>query len=158
VTADFLRRPAVASKAMADDTTRHTGNQPQSDRFRQEAAFVHDEAAPLPQPARMEHNVQFMDLASACTQFAVTAGRTVPKPRRAPFDDAERETALHSLSRVRAPADRTENTVTRGEADLDQQLQKLLQGSGQQPWGGAFPLTSTPKPSCPPSWRPVPPD
>lgn len=158
VATDFLRRPAVASKAMADDTARHPVNEAQSDRFRQEAAFVHDEAAPLPQPARLEHNVQFMDLAAARTLFTVTVGRIVPKLREAPCDDAEHETALHGLSRVRVSADWTENAVTRGEADLDEQLQKLLKGSGEQPWGGAFPLTSTPKPSCPPSWRPVPPD
>ncbi|PWI46206.1 DUF6192 family protein [Streptomyces sp. ICBB 8177] len=131
VTTDFLRRPAVASKAMADDTARHAVNEAQFDRFRQEAAFVHDEAAPLPQLARMEHNVQFMDLVAACTQFVVTAGRIVPNLRGAPFDDAERETVLHGLSRVRASADWIENAVTRGEVDLDEQLQKLLKGSGE---------------------------
>lgn len=131
VTTDFLRRPAVASKAMADDTARHAVNEAQFDRFRQEAAFVQGEAAPLPQLARMEHSVQFMDLVAACTQFIVTAGRIVPNLRGTPFDDAERETVLHGLSRVRALADWIENAVTRGDVDLDEQLQKLLKGSGE---------------------------
>ncbi|WP_234332095.1 DUF6192 family protein [Streptomyces sp. NRRL F-5650] len=73
------------------------------------AAFVQDAAGPLPQLARMEHNAQFMDLVVACTQFVVTAGRIVPKLRGTPFDDPERETVLHGLSRVRASADWIEN-------------------------------------------------
>jgi hypothetical protein len=60
VTTDFLRRPAIASKAMADDTARHAVNEAQFDRFRQQAQFVHQEAAP--QLQRMEHSAQFMDL------------------------------------------------------------------------------------------------
>ncbi|MEU9057204.1 DUF6192 family protein [Streptomyces sp. NPDC048384] len=131
VATDFLRRPAVASKAMADDTARHAVNEAQFDRFRQEAAFVQDEAAPLPQLQRMEHNVLFMDLVAACTQFAVSAGRIVPNLRGEPYDDAERETVLRCLARVRASADWIENAVTRGEVDLDEQLQKLLKGSGE---------------------------
>ncbi|WP_278045811.1 DUF6192 family protein [Streptomyces sp. BK022] len=35
-TADFLRRPAIASKAMADDTARHAVNEAQFDQFRQQ--------------------------------------------------------------------------------------------------------------------------
>lgn len=131
VATDFLRRPAVASKAMADDTARHAVNEAQFDRFRQEAQFVQNEAAPLPQLARMEHNAQFMDLVAACTQFAVSAGRIVPNLRGEPYDDAERETVLRCLARVRASADWIENAVTRGEVDLDEQLEKLLKGSGE---------------------------
>lgn len=36
VATDFLRRPAVASKAMADGTARHAGNEAQFDQFRQQ--------------------------------------------------------------------------------------------------------------------------
>ncbi|MFI9825557.1 DUF6192 family protein [Streptomyces sp. NPDC052013] len=129
VATDFLRRPAVASKAMADDTARHAVNEAQFDRFRQQVQFVHEEAAP--QLARMEHNAQFMDLVAACTQFAVTAGRIVPNLRGEPYDDAERETICRGLARVRAAVDWIEKAVTRGEVDLDEQLQKLLKGSGE---------------------------
>lgn len=79
VTTDFLRRPAVANKAMADDTARHAVNEAQFDRFRQQAQFVHEEAAP--QLQRMEHSAQFMDLVAACAQFVTTAGRIVPNLR-----------------------------------------------------------------------------
>lgn len=57
VTTDLLRRPAVANKAMADDTARHAVNEAQFDRFRQQAQFVHEKAAP--QLQRMGHSVQF---------------------------------------------------------------------------------------------------
>ncbi|MGW3635926.1 DUF6192 family protein [Streptomyces sp. NPDC005122] len=129
VAADFLRRPAVASKAMADDTARHAVNEAQFDRFRQEVQSVREEAAP--QLRRMEHNAQFMDLVAACTQFAVTAGRIVPNLRGASYDDAERGTICRGLSRVRAAADWIENAAMRGEVDLDEQLEKLLKGSGE---------------------------
>lgn len=36
VATDFLRRPAVASKAIADDTARHAVNEAQFDQFRQQ--------------------------------------------------------------------------------------------------------------------------
>jgi hypothetical protein len=132
VATDFLRRPAVASKAMADDTARHAVNEEQFDQFRQQVQYGQEEAAPqLDQLRRMEHNTQFMDLVAACTQFTVTAGRIVPNLRGEPYDDAERETILRGLARVRASADWIENAVTRGEVDLDEQLQKLLKGSGE---------------------------
>lgn len=129
VTTDFLRRPAVANKAMADDTARHAVNEAQFDRFRQQAQFVHEEAAP--QLQRMEHSAQFMDLVAACAQFVTTAGRIVPNLRGETYDAAERDTIGRGLSRVRAAADWIENAVTRGEVDLDEQLQKLLKGSGE---------------------------
>jgi len=129
VTTDFLRRPAVANKAMADDTARHAVNEAQFDRFRQQAQFVHEEAAP--QLQRMEHSAQFMDLVAACAQFVATAGRIVPNLRGEHYDDGERETIGRGLSRVRAAADWIENAVTRGEVDLDEQLEKLLKGSGE---------------------------
>lgn len=89
VTTGFLRRPAVANKAMADDTARHAVNEAQFDRFRQQAQFVHEEAAP--QLQRMEHSAQFMDLVAACAQFVTTAGRIVPNLRGERYD-AERDT------------------------------------------------------------------
>ncbi|MFF4518511.1 DUF6192 family protein [Streptomyces mirabilis] len=132
VATEFLRRPAVASKAMADDTARHAVNEAQFDQFRQQVQYGQEEAAPqLDQLRRMEHNTQFMDLVAVCTQFTVTAGRIVPNLRGELYDDAERETILRSLARVRALADWIENAVTRGEVDLDEQLQKLLKGSGE---------------------------
>jgi Family of unknown function (DUF6192) len=46
------------------DTARHAVNEAQFHRFRQQAQFVHQEAAP--QLQRMEHSAQFMDLVAAC--------------------------------------------------------------------------------------------
>ncbi len=129
VTTDFLRRPAVASKAMADDTARHAVNEAQFDRFRQQAQFAREEA--VSQLQRMEHSAQFMDLVAACAQFVTTAGRIVPNLKGEHYDDAERDTIGRGLARVRAAADWIENAVTRGEIDLDEQLQKLLKGSGE---------------------------
>ncbi|WP_249402395.1 DUF6192 family protein [Streptomyces sp. YIM 121038] len=129
VTTDFLRRPAVATKAMADDTARHAVNEAQFDRFRQQAQYVQQEAAP--QLQRMEHGTQFMDLVAACAQFVATAGRIVPNLKGEHYDDAERDTIERGLSRVRAAADWIENAVTRGEVDLDEQLTRLLKGSGE---------------------------
>ena len=65
VTTDFLRRPAVADRAMADDTARHAVNEAQFDRFRQQAQFVHQEAAL--QLQRMEHS-------AALAEYLIHAG------------------------------------------------------------------------------------
>ncbi|MGW4171970.1 DUF6192 family protein [Streptomyces chartreusis] len=42
VTTDYPRRPAVASKATADDTARQAIDEAPHDRFRQNARFVHE--------------------------------------------------------------------------------------------------------------------
>ncbi|MGW5609039.1 DUF6192 family protein [Streptomyces sp. NPDC003753] len=55
----------------------------------------------------------------------------LPNLRGEHYDDAERDTVSRGLSRVRAAADWIENAVTRGEVDLDEQLQRLLKGSGE---------------------------
>ncbi|MDQ0946036.1 DUF6192 family protein [Streptomyces sp. V1I1] len=55
----------------------------------------------------------------------------MPNLRGEHYDDGERETIGRGLSRVRAAADWIENAVTRGEVDLDEQLEKLLKGSGE---------------------------
>ncbi|MFI5688122.1 DUF6192 family protein [Streptomyces sp. NPDC051636] len=102
VTTDFLRRSAVASKAMADDTARPAVN---------EAQFVQEEAAP--QLQRMELSAQFMDLVAACAQLVTTAGRIVPNRRGEHYNDAERDAIGRGLARVSATADLTENAVTR---------------------------------------------
>ncbi|MFH9426628.1 DUF6192 family protein [Streptomyces sp. NPDC017529] len=128
VTTDFLRRPEVASKAMADDTARHMVNEAQFDRFRQDVQFTQSSA---PQLQRLEHGAQFMDLVAACAQFVATAGRIVPNLEGEDYDYGERETIAKGLERVRAAADWIENAVTRGEVDLDEQLAKLLKGQGE---------------------------
>jgi hypothetical protein len=128
VTTDFLRRPAVAAKAMADDTARHMANEAQFDRFRQQVQSTHEQA---PQLRRMEHNAQFMDLIAACAQFVATAGRIVPNLRGEHYDDAERDTISRGIARVRAAADWIEGAAMRGEVDLDEQLARLLKGPGE---------------------------
>lgn len=72
-----------------------------------------------------------MDLVAACAQFVATAGRIVPNLRGEQYDAGERDTISRGLSRVRAAADWIEGAVTRGEVDLDEQLTKLLKGSGE---------------------------
>ncbi|NGO68076.1 DUF6192 family protein [Streptomyces boncukensis] len=129
VITDFLRRPDVATKAMADDTARHAVNEAQFDRFRQEVQFTHQEAAP--QLQRMEHGAEFMDLVAACAQFVATAGRIVPNMKGEHYGEAERDTVGRGLARVRAAADWIEGAVMRGETGLDEQLAKLMKGEGE---------------------------
>ena len=116
VTTDYLRRPAIASKAMADDTARHAVNEAQFDRFRQQAQFVHQEAAP--QLQRMEHSAQFPRLRPQRTPLGPVHPRLalllrrrprirpdvlVPAPRRlrlGPEDDVAEITATQLRSVV----------------------------------------------------------
>nr|WP_257234820.1 DUF6192 family protein [Streptomyces sp. JV178] len=64
---------------------------------------------------------------------AVRHHRRQDRPRPARRALRRRRTRHHSqgLARVRAAADWIENAVTRGEVDLDEQLMRLLKGSGE---------------------------
>lgn len=117
VATDYLRRPAVASKAMADDAARHAVNEAQFDQFRQQVQYGQEEAAPqLDQLRRMEHNTQFMDLVAVCTPFTVTAGRIVPTCGVSPTTTPNARRSCGALrgcgrrrtgSRTRSPAARS---------------------------------------------------
>ncbi|MGW3044659.1 DUF6192 family protein [Kitasatospora sp. NPDC001159] len=125
VVTDFLRRPQVAAKAMADDTARHLVNDAQFQRFRQQTDQVREQ---VPALERIEHSADYLDLVAACAQFTATAGRIVPMLRGHRFRDGERSAVERGLARVRAAAEWIEGAVATGNVSLDAQLARLLRG------------------------------
>jgi hypothetical protein len=125
VATDFLRRPQVAAKAMADDTARHLVNDAQFQRFRESVDTAREQ---VPVVQRVEHSADYLDLVAACAQFVATAGRIVPALRGHAFTDDEGTTVQRGLARVRAAVEWMETAVTTGDTNLDGQLAKLLRG------------------------------
>jgi hypothetical protein len=125
VVTDFLRRPAVAAKAMADDTARHLVNDAQFQRFREQTDQVREQ---VPVLERIEHSADYLDLVAACAQFTATAGRIVPTLRGHRFSENERIAVERGLARVRAAAEWIEGAVATGNVSMDAQLARLLRG------------------------------
>ncbi|WP_083268738.1 DUF6192 family protein [Lentzea guizhouensis] len=125
VTTDFLRRPEVASRTMADTTARHAVNRAQVDHSRQAAHVVRQRT---PELRRLEHTAGFMELVGACTAFVATIGRAVPASRGQRFTEDEAATVHKGAARVRAAVDWLESAVDTGNTSLDQGLAKLLRG------------------------------
>lgn len=125
VTTDFLRRPEVASRTMADTTARHAVNRAQVDHSQQATHIVRQRT---PELRRIEHTAGFMELVGACSAFVATIGRAVPASRGQRFTEDEVATVHRGAARVRAAVDWLESAVDTGNTSLDEGLAKLLRG------------------------------
>ncbi|MFI9255439.1 DUF6192 family protein [Streptomyces sp. NPDC053069] len=120
VATDFLRRPEVAQRAMADDTARHLVNQAQVDRSRQAGEDCRRESVSPVAPVvkRIEHAIEFLDLVGACQRFVTAAGRVVPQLRDRQLSGDEQSVVHKNVGRVRATCEWVETAVDTGEVDL----------------------------------------
>lgn len=125
VATDFLRRPAVAFKAMTDPTAKHAVNRAQVEHSRQAGEVVRQRS---PQIERIRRTGEFVDLVGACTAFVASVGRAVPALRGHVFSEDERATVHRAVSRVRAACDWIESAVDTGNVSLDEGLERLLRG------------------------------
>lgn len=126
--ADFLRRPEVAARAMADDTARHLVNQAQAERSRQAETEFRRRTPLRPALERIDHTEEFLDLVAACQRFVASCTRAVPRLRGRTLEQAERATVAANLARVRAAADWVETAVATGMVDMDAELARMLRG------------------------------
>ncbi|MEU2685952.1 DUF6192 family protein [Streptomyces hygroscopicus] len=132
VATDFLRRPAVASRAAGDDTARHLFNKAQSDRWRQDEETEpvpgrpEDPVAPVVR--HLDRTIEFLDLIGACHKFVAATGRLVPQMRGRRLSDDEQDLIHKNVARVRATCEWVEAAVGSGHLDMDEELAKLLRG------------------------------
>lgn len=128
VTTGLLRRPAVAFKAMSDDTARHQVNHAQVERGRQAREHFEQSSPAAPAVKRIDRTVEFLDLITACHAFVAASGRVVPGLRDRQLDEDERVIVHENIARVRATLDWIETAVDTGKVDVDGKLARLLQG------------------------------
>lgn len=125
VATDLLRRPAVATKAMTDDTARHLVNRAQIDRSQQAGEITRHQ---MPAAERIAVTTQFVDLVGACTAFVTAIGRVLPELQGHRFTKVERAAVHTNVARVRATADWIETAADTGNVGLDEGLARLLRG------------------------------
>ncbi|MEC3920282.1 DUF6192 family protein [Nocardia sp. CDC160] len=125
VATDFIRRPEVAARVIADDTARHLVNKAQIDRSKVVCENVRKRT---PAVERVEHTAQFMELIGACAAFTAQVGRVIPTLRGHQFSADEIATVHNNVARVRATADWVETAVESGNLTLDEGFARLLRG------------------------------
>ncbi|MBF6066377.1 RacO protein [Nocardia terpenica] len=123
VATDFLHRPEVAARVVADPTARFQVNSAQVDRSRVTCEIARDRT---PAIARLEHTAEFMELVGACQAFTASVGRVIPALRGHEFTPDERNTVHSNVARVRATADWVESAVDSGNMTLDEGFARLL--------------------------------
>ncbi|WP_067057469.1 DUF6192 family protein [Streptomyces sp. FXJ1.172] len=133
VATDLLRRPSVAFKAMTDHTARHQVNHAQVEQARRlREADEQQLTGPVgpfePDVRRINHALEFLDLAGACQRFVAAAGRIMPSLRERRLSEDEREAVHRNVDRVRATCEWITTAVDTGEVDVDEELAKLLRG------------------------------
>ncbi|WP_220377965.1 DUF6192 family protein [Streptomyces inhibens] len=125
VSTDLLRRPDVVRETMRDDTVRFLVNRAQFDNSDQTRETIRERT---PAVRKIEHTVEYLNLAGSCHQFVAALGRLVPRLRGQEFSEDERETVRRGIARVRAGAEWLEAAIDNGEFTLDEQLTQLLKG------------------------------
>lgn len=134
VASDLLRRPAVVSDVVVDQTAMHVVNAAQADRSRAAAARRVEQAPPQTREAVtqarawIEHTSEYVDLVGACAVFVAAAGRIVPTLGEHPFTSEERATIHTNLDRLKAAAEWIEAAVDTARLTLSEGLAALLRG------------------------------
>lgn len=123
VATDFLRRPEVASRVVADPTARFLVNSAQVDRSKITCEIVRGRT---PAVAQLQHTAEFMSLVGACQAFTAAVGRVIPTLRGHEFTPDEKATVHANVARVRATADWVESAVDSGNMTLDEGFARLL--------------------------------
>jgi hypothetical protein len=128
VATDLLRRPAVAARAMEDDTARQYVNHAQVERIARSTPVVRPPAPVARAFERVEHTLGYVELVGACHAFVSATGRIVPTLRGRGFSEAERAVLHTNVAKVRGAADWVEAAVDTGNVSLDEGLAALLRG------------------------------
>lgn len=123
VARDLLKRPAVAFRAMGDQSARHAVNSAQFDRSRQQVVCARQRT---PAIRTIEHSIEYLDLVGACAQFVAAVGRILPSMRGHEFTAEEKDAVHRNIGRVRSTADWIQHALDTGDVSLDEALAELL--------------------------------
>ncbi|MGP4085565.1 DUF6192 family protein [Streptomyces sp. KR55] len=128
VTTSMLRRPTVAKRAMADDTTRFLVNEAQQQNDEEAREAFHRDSPVAPTVRGLQRSIEFIELVGAFHALVTAAGRIVPRLRDRHLTDDERALIHENISRVKATLEWVEHTVDTGKVDMDTELERLIRG------------------------------
>jgi hypothetical protein len=128
MTAEFLRRPDVAQRVLADPDTRRHLYQAQRDHDEQ---VGHTARQRTPAIAAVEHSLHFLDLMGTAQTFVAGIRRLVPQLQADPLTDEERAVTHHLLDQVHNAVGYCRTVIDTG--DLDHQLARLLDEEQEGP-------------------------
>ncbi|RBM17953.1 hypothetical protein DI005_20710 [Prauserella sp. PE36] len=120
---EFLRRPEVAHRAMADPGTRTALYRAQRDRDDQAHAALQERNPAL---QRIEHSLQFLELTGYCHSYVAGIKKAVQHLHDNPLSGEERAVAHHLLEQVQAATEFCRSVIDTGELSMDEQLARLL--------------------------------
>lgn len=127
VASEFLDRPDVAGRVMANPTTRRQLYQAQYDHDRQ----VQDAARErTPAIKQVEHTIHFLDLLGTGHSFVTGIKRLMPLITENPLGKQEKDVIHHVLDQVQAAIDFCRSVMATGHLSMDEQLAKLLEEEG----------------------------
>ncbi|MER5424408.1 DUF6192 family protein [Streptosporangium roseum] len=123
VAAEFLSRPNIAGRVMADPNTRRQLYQAQRDHDQQVQQAARERT---PAIKHVEHSIHFLDLMSAGHAFVTGIKRLMPQIQADPLARGEREVIGHVLDQAQAAIDFCRSVIDTGDLTMDEQLAKLL--------------------------------
>ncbi|MFD8562966.1 DUF6192 family protein [Streptosporangium canum] len=121
--AEFLSRPNIAGRVMADPNTRRQLYQAQRDHDQQVQQAARERT---PAIKHVEHSLHFLDLMSAGHAFVTGIKRLMPQIQADPLARGEREVIGHVLDQAQAAIDFCRSVIDTGDLTMDEQLAKLL--------------------------------
>lgn len=128
VATEFLSRPHVAGRVMADPNTRRQLYEAQHDHDQQ----VQDTARErTPAIKHVEHSIYFLDLIGAGHAFVAGIKRLMPRIQANPLTKPERDVTHHVLDQAQAAIDFCRSVIKTGDLSMDEQLAKLLNEEGE---------------------------
>jgi hypothetical protein len=121
--AEFLSRPHVAGRVMADPNVRRQLYQAQRDHDQQ----VQDTARErTPAIKHVEHSMHFLDLLGVGHAFVAGIKRLMPRVQSDPLTRQERDAVHHLLDQAQAAIDFCRSVINTGDLTMDEQLARLL--------------------------------
>lgn len=124
---DFLKRPAVVSRVVQDDVTRHLLDRARVQHGQRQARKVDDERTrKYPAMQDLANHIECIEILGACTAFVAAIHRLLPHVLEKGLADADRRALEASLRRVGQAADWCQTAVATGYDGLDRRLEQLL--------------------------------
>lgn len=129
---DLLKRPAVISRVVEDNVTRHLLDQARVRHGQNQARKVEAERAEkYPAMQQMASHMECVEILGSCASFVAAIHRLLPHVLDEGLAAADRQAVAASLRRVSQAAEWGVTAVETGSDGLDQRLAQLLdEGTG----------------------------
>lgn len=119
-----MRRPTVVRQVAEKPHVRETFNRAQAEKIRE----GRDETRKLPEVQRINERQEVLTVLGLCSAFASGIGRTLPGLHVAELSEDSKESIREGLGRVTAAVEWTEHVLDTGSTDMDEALERLLEG------------------------------